>query len=77
MLGGVASLGELYSWVLSASWNLFGTFPKRFFHILYYSIGSITMILESAASTYFPLLFSCARYRVWVMHLVHGIPVPY
>ena len=38
MVGGLASLGELYSYVLSASQALFGTFPLRA-HIPFFQIS--------------------------------------
>ena len=84
MVGGLSSLGELYSYVLSASQALFGTFPPYSahvpsFHISYYSL---TIILVSVPSSSFTLAVSmrevyCVGYtpRAWDPQSILDIPL--
>ena len=74
MVGGLASLEELNSWVFSAVRLCLGLFPvvpaflsSRFISSLLLLLLCLFLPLAS------PLLLPYARYTVWDSHLVHGI----
>ena len=78
MVGGLASLGELNSQVLSAIQALFSTFPFRahvpFVQISYYSLALFSCLFLPLASS---LLFPCARYPLCGIHTsCMGSPFP-
>ena len=59
---------------LGLDWDFSPQYLRSFLPVFLLFYNYYACLLLPLAS---PLLFPCARYTVWVTHLVHGIPIPY